>query len=219
MNPARPAPRSEYDPLFEAEPSPETVADDLAVERAFATASRPYLSSPWSWFAWAVILPLAALGTPWADRLTHGVGVAVLWTAAIVLGGSIEGLFLVRQRQRRQRSRWSAWAMRLQGNLSLVAVALSAVLLWIDAAELLPGLWLLLLGHSLFALGGLAFRPMRTAGILYQLGGVVALVPGSPALEAFAVATALGNLWIGIGVWKERVRREAGIVQPRAGSS
>jgi hypothetical protein len=86
--------------------------------------------------------------------------------------------------------------MTLQSNLSLVAVALSAVLLTLEAARFLPGLWLLLLGHSLFALGGLAFRPQRAAGVVYQLGGVASFVPGVPPLWAFAVATALGNLWI-----------------------
>ena len=64
------------------------------------------------------------------------------------------------------------------------------------------GLWLLLLGHSFFALGGLAFAPMRFAGIVYQLGGVAALVPGVRSLTAFAIATAIGNLWIGLGVWR-----------------
>ena len=96
--------------------------------------------------------------------------------------------------------------MRAQGNLSLVAVALSALLLWIDGARFLPGLWLLLLGHNFFALGGLAFPPMRLAGIFYQAGGLAALVPGSCPLWAMAAATALGNLWIGLGIVRARAR-------------
>ncbi|MGH7486449.1 MAG: hypothetical protein ACREMY_12755 [bacterium] len=97
--------------------------------------------------------------------------------------------------------------LRLQGNLSFVALALSAVLVWQDLAWVLPGLWLLLLGHSFYMLGGFAFEPFRVAGLVYQLGGVLALWPGllgrdSP-LEVFAVATALGNVWIGVGVWRQ----------------
>jgi len=201
--------RSEYDPLFEREAEPAVVADEAAAERAFREASRPYLSSPISWFVWSMILPGAALATPWALAAGREVGVAALWIGAIVVGGAIEGTFLLKNR--RPRTRIGAWAMRLQGNLSLVGVALSAILIWADEAALLPGVWLLLLGHSFFALGGLAFPPMRTAGIVYQLGGVAALVPGLRPLLAFALATALGNLWIGIGVWRRRARE----AQPR----
>jgi O-antigen ligase len=96
--------------------------------------------------------------------------------------------------------------MRAQGNLSLVAVVLSALLFWIDAARFLPALWLLLLGHNLFSLGGLAFPPMRFAGLLYQAGGLAALVPGARPLWAMAAATALGNFWIGWGIVRERAR-------------
>jgi len=38
-----------------------------------------------------------------------------------------------------------------------VALALSALLVWQDLAWALPGLWLLLLGHSFYMLGGIAF--------------------------------------------------------------
>lgn len=206
-------PRSEYDPLFEREAEPAVVADEVAAERAFREASRPYLSSPISWFVWSMILPGAALATPLAHAAGREVGVAALWIGAIVVGGAIEGVLLLRNR--RPRTRLGAWAMRLQGNLSLVAVALSTILIWAGEPELLPGVWLLLLGHSFFALGGLAFPPMRAAGVVYQLGGVVALIPGGRPLIAFALATALGNLWIGIGVWR---RREA-TAQPREASS
>jgi hypothetical protein len=196
---------SEYDPIFERNVSPEVAADEEAAIRAFRAASQPYLSSPVSWFVWAILLPGAALATPRVAGLFRELGVAILWVAAILVGGAVEGLFLWRHRNR-SRTRLASWAMRLQGNLSLVAVALSAVLLWADEPQLLPGLWLLLLGHSLFALGGLAFAPMRFAGVVYQLGGAAALVPGVDALLAFAIATGLGNLWIGIGVWRTALR-------------
>lgn len=196
-------PRSEYDAVFEAELAPEIAADEAAAGRAFRVAALPYLSSSVSWFSWAALLPAAALATPRAAAIGKEVGVAALWTLAILVGGAIEGFALWRNRHR-SRTRLGAWAMRLQGNLSLVAVVLSGALLLADAAYLLPGVWLLLLGHSFFALGGLAFPPMRAAGVIYQLGGVAALVPGSRPLLAMAIATALGNLWIGIGVLRRR---------------
>lgn len=126
---------------------------------------------------------------------------------AILVGGAVEGLTILRQQRRRGRSSLGAWAMRAQGNLSLVAVALSALLIWIDAMSYLPGLWLLLLGHNFFSLGGLAFPAMRLAGILYQAGGLAALIPGSEPLWAMAAATALGNFWIGLGIVRARARR------------
>jgi hypothetical protein len=132
-----------------------------------------------------------------------------LWSAAILLGGGLEAFFLYRNRRRLGGSSLGSWAMTLQGNLSLVAVALSAALVAADRAPLLPGLWLLLLGHSLFTLGGLAFGPQRTAGVLYQIGGALALLPGLPALALFAATTALGNLWIAAGVARARRRAAA----------
>jgi hypothetical protein len=98
--------------------------------------------------------------------------------------------------------------LRLQGNLSFVALVLSALLVWQDLAWALPGLWLLLLGHSFYMLGGLAFEPFRVCGLLYQLGGLAALWPGGSPLVAFAVATAVGNLWMGVGVWRSEERTQ-----------
>ncbi len=170
----------------------------------FAKQPVPYLSSPLPWFSWAVILPAAALLTPIVFSTAREAGVVVLWSLAILVGGAIEGATILRRRARRGRSSLGAWAMRAQGNLSLVAVVLSGLLVWMDGARWLPALWLLLLGHNLFALGGLAFAPLRTAGILYQLGGLVALVPGSRPLWAMAAATALGNFWIGLGIARSR---------------
>lgn len=97
--------------------------------------------------------------------------------------------------------------LRLQGNLSFVALLLSAVLLWQDLAWVLPAVWLLLLGHSFYMLGGFAFEPFRLAGLVYQLGGLLALWPmllgNNSPLVVFAGATFLGNLWIGLGVWRQ----------------
>ncbi|HEX9801177.1 MAG TPA: hypothetical protein VGC00_13505 [Thermoanaerobaculia bacterium] len=193
---------SEYDPVFPERRSGDDAAGDLAQTRQlFARASRPYLSSPVPWLAWAVLLPAAALATPRASAAASYAGVLILWSAAIVTGGAVESVYLFRARRRLGGGTpLGSWAMTLQGNLSLVAVALSAVLLATGNGRFLPGLWLLLLGHSLFGLGGLAFRPQRTAGILYQLGGVVALIPGVPELWTFAAATALGNLWVAAGL-------------------
>lgn len=200
---------TEYDPVFggrarDADPA----ASDLGTVRAlFAAASRPYLSSAVPWLFWALVLPTTALLTERVARAKGAPGVLGLWSVAILVGGAVEALFLYRNRRRSGGgSPLGSWAMTLQGNLSLVAVALSIALVVADRTDLLPGLWLLLLGHSLFTLGSLAFRPQRTAGIVYQLGGVAALVPGAPALVAFAVASALGNLWIAIGVMRRDER-------------
>ena len=64
----------------------------------------------------------------------------------------------------------------------------------------------MLIGHSFFVIGGLAFLPMRQAGILYQVGGVVALWPGMNSLLVFALAAALGNLRIAIALLGESER-------------
>jgi hypothetical protein len=198
---------SEYDPAFGgslAGPGGEEDGGFEEVRKIFRRASRPYLSSPWPWVGWALVLPGAALATGRAAAAFGAPGVLVLWCVAILVGGAIEGAFLLGARRRYGASKAGAWAMRIQGNLSLVATALSAALVGAGQARLLPAVWLLLLGHSLFALGGLALPAQRTAGVLYQLGGVAALVPGIPPLPVFAVATCLGNLWIATGILRSR---------------
>ena len=203
---------SEYDPVFAPRADGPESRDLAEVKRLFSAASRPYLSAAFPWFFWSFVLPAAALAAGRLRAAASLPGQLGLWSAAILLGGGVEALFLYRHRRRLGGgSPLGSWAMTLQGNLSLVAVALSIALVAAGAPRLLPGLWLLLLGHSLFALGGLAFPPQRAAGLVYQLGGALALLPGAPELALFAATTAVGNLWIGIGVLRrnaaERPRR------------
>lgn len=205
---------TEYDPLFS---SPRAGIDDLEpVRERFRAASRPFLQNPISWFAWSALLPGAALATPLAMRLAGPSGVLFTWSGVILLGGLIEFLGIRRSGQKAPSGTLAAWVLRLQGNLSLVALALSVLLVWQDLAWALPGLWLLLLGHSFYMLGGLAFEPFRACGILYQIGGLAALWPDGYPLEVFAVTTAAGNLWMGLGVWRAQ-REEAGQAGPSPG--
>ena len=191
---------SEYDPLI---PDRAEVEDDLApVQERFRRASGPYLRSPWSWLAWAIVLPAAAFATPWEARAGGPAAVLAGWSAAILVGGVVEVGAILRGGGRAQRTPLAAWVLRIQGNLSLAALALSILLVWQGLPWALPGLWLLLLGHSLYLLGGLAFPPMRTCGVIFQVGGVAALWPGLDPLLAFALATAAGNLWMALQVWR-----------------
>jgi len=189
---------SEYGPLFESRP------DDPfdGVQEHFSAASRPFLSSPLSWVVWALALPSAALLTPKALASGGEASVLLLWSVSILVGGVAEALILLRGGAASKGRGAARWALRLQGNLSLVGVALSIVLVWVGQEALLPGLWLLLVGHSFFALGGLAFTGMRTCGVIYQLGGVAALWPAWPSLAVFAAATFCGNLWLAFAVWR-----------------
>ncbi len=212
------AERSAYDPIFtEEERGPEAEEAERA-RAAFERASRAYLASPLPWIAWALVLPAAALATPSAWRAGGAAGVVLAWSAAILLGGACEGAAMLAARRRARGGPLGAWAMRVQGNLSLVAVALSAALVAANAAGALPGLWLLLLGHSFFALGGLALPALRTTGVLYQIGGLAALWPGAPALAIFALATAAGNLWVARGIAR-RAREAAQPAGPGSGDA
>jgi len=198
---------SEYDSLFTRSRNAGDIEDDLEpVREYFRAASRPFLRTPWSWFSWAVLLPAAALATTGAFRTFGFAGVLFIWSGVILLGGGVE-IFEIRRAAKREgnaggNTPLAAWVLRVQGNLSLVAVALSALLVWQDVSWALPGIWLLLLGHSFFMLGGLAFPPFRTCGILYQLGGLASLWPGGAPLLVFAATTAAGNLWMGFSIWR-----------------
>ncbi len=195
---------SEYDPIGSSLRRPEASADLEEVRRRFESASRPFLSSPLPWLVWAVVLPCAALLTPETFDRFQERGTLLLWSSAILVGGIAEGL-VMRSRQIASSSTLARWAFRGQANLSLVGVALSWLFVFVGRAEYLPALWLLLLGHSLVLLGGLAHRALRRAGWIYQLGGFASLLPGVPVLVAFAVATAAGNLVVAVSI-----RRGAG---------
>ncbi len=198
--------RSEYDPLFERPPAEADPDDDLdAVRERFAAASRPYLTAPWPWLAWAGALPAAALATPVVLDAGGPAAVLFTWSAAILLAGAVEvASHLKARRLGKGGTALAGWALSVQGNLSLVALALSVLLLWQGLAWALPALWLLLLGHSLWLLGGLGFPPFRACGLLYQGAGVVALWPGVPPLLVLAGATTAGNLWIAWAIWRAR---------------
>ena len=197
---------SEYDPI---RPDPSAAGRDPSLEivrRHFETAAGPYLARPWSWLAWALILPIAALLTPWFLDTWSWFGVLLLWTGAVLAGGLIEAFQIRKGRREEGTTTLATWVLRAQGNLSLVALLLSVVALWQGIAWVLPGLWLLMLGHSLSTLGGLASRAMRSAGRIYQLGGLLAFFPHGQELACFAAATFLGNLWIALSIWRSRHR-------------
>jgi hypothetical protein len=196
---------SEYDPLFgRGRDLAEPASDDLErVQGLFRKASRPYLSSPWSWLAWAVVLPAAALATRSAAR-GGASAVLLLWSTAILVGGGVELGAILTRRRSLSTTPLAALVLRMQGNLSLVGLALSLLLLWQDLAWALPGVWLLLLGHSFYQLGGLAFAPFRPYGLLYQLGGVAALWPRGRPLVVFAVVAFAANLWMAWAVARAR---------------
>ena len=191
---------SEYDPLF---PPERTAKEDFEpIRELFSAASRPYLRSPWSWLAWALILPAAALSTPRLFTLFGPAGILFTWSGAILLGGAVEmsGIW----GKGLGTTPLASWALRAQGNLSLVALTLSVVMIWQGLPWTLPGIWLLLLGHSFYILGGLSFEPFKLYGLTYQAGGVAALTFGRYALPIFALATFCGNLWMARAVWRER---------------
>ncbi|MCZ6508188.1 MAG: hypothetical protein O7A04_09125 [Acidobacteria bacterium] len=188
---------SEYDPVFG--PTEANVDDLEDVRTLFARASSPFTRSPWSWWTWAVVLPIVALATrPLLARYGPSAPV-VAWCSGIILAGVVE-MWVVRSGAGRGRTTLAVWVLRSQANLSFVGVVISAALIGFGRAGALPGVWLLILGHSFLLLGGLAFRPFRRAGWIYQLAGLGALLPGQDGLVWFAAATALGNLSIGLAV-------------------
>lgn len=204
--------RDEYEPAFGAGGDPGDDPESARVERAFAAAAEPFLSSPVPWLAWAALLPAAALATPWAAARGGTRGVVLAWSLAVLAGGVVEASAIVRRGGARRRasgagasrSPLAGWALGVQGNLSIVGGLVSLALLVAGLPELVPALWLLLVGHSFFALGGLADRGLRAAGLLYQLGGLAALLPGAPPLVAFAAATATANLWLAASIHRRR---------------
>jgi hypothetical protein len=191
---------SEYDPL-RGGPSG---LDLQIVQDQFAAAAAPYLAFPWSWLGWSLLLPTGAILTPTVEHWQGRLGVLALWFGVVLLGGLVEGIGISRGRRRFGGSALGSWVMRAQGNLSLVAVLVSTALVFQGSPTLVPGVWLLLLGHSFFSLGGLAFPPFRAYAIGYQVAGGLALWPMlADPLWVFAVATFFGNIGIAIVLWRD----------------
>ncbi|MFN7960209.1 MAG: hypothetical protein U0002_02975 [Thermoanaerobaculia bacterium] len=197
---------SEYDSLFgRRSPSPEAQEEFAEVQAKFRSAAAPYLASPWPWLGWGLVLPTLALLTPSLLR-AGGYGAVLLgWSLGILVAGAVEALSMWRRGA--GASLLAAWALRAQGNLSLVGLLLSGYLVWRDVLSALPALWLLLLGHSFYILGGLSFPALRRYGLGYQLGGALALVAGSRTLMVFAATTFVANLGLALGLAFERRRR------------
>ncbi|MEM7480527.1 MAG: hypothetical protein AAF481_05095 [Acidobacteriota bacterium] len=191
-------PPSEYDPLFASSSDPSGQEGLDEVRARFEEASRPYLRGPWSWIAWAVLLPAAALATTTVHKSFGYAGSLILWSVAVLAGGAVEGavIFSSGRPTAQGQGGLSRWVFRVQGNTSLIAAALSALLLTSGLAWALPALWLLLLGHSFYAVGGLSLGAFRPYGLLYQGGGLVALWPSGYSLEVFALTTFVANLWM-----------------------
>jgi hypothetical protein len=200
MGAAGKTPGSEYDPMRKG----PSGLDLQVVQDHFAAAAAPYLAFPWSWLTWSVLLPAGALLTRTMEHWHGRVGVLVLWFVVVLLGGLVEGVGISRGRRRFGGSALGSWVMRAQGNLSLVAVLISTALIFQGSPMLVPGVWLLLLGHSFFSLGGLAFPPFRSYAIGYQVAGALALWPMLvDPLWVFAAATLVGNLGIAVVLWRD----------------
>lgn len=197
---------SEYDvPSLTRPASPESVARFARVREEFQRAAAPYLASPWGWLAWGLVMPVAALVTQAAGQVLGFRGIALLWSFAILLAGGVEAWAL--RRAGAGGSPFASWALTVQGNLSLVGLALSLMLLLRNNTVYLPGLWLLLLGHSFFSLGGLSYPALRRFGLAYQVGGLAALIVSSDALLIFAATTGLANLGLVVAVVRRGARR------------
>lgn len=202
---------SEYDPIPPRPPLSDEPTDLDRAQALFAGSAVGYLRSPWSWWTWSLLLPIAALLTREVYPVAGPLPTLVLWSVVILVGGTVEGALILSGSERTARTPLAGWVLRTQGNLSLVAVALSGLLLWRDLAEFLPAVWLLLIGHSFYSVGRLAFRPLRDAGVLFQLCGLAALLPLTDGLLVFAVCFFVGCAWIGAGVY----RRDRAIVGQR----
>ena len=199
-----------YDTVFSPSYS-RTQSSDLAAARSlFRAASGPFLASPLPWFGWALIFPTAALLTPSVAEVFSWPGVILLWSFSILTGGAFE-LFAVRSRGGLSASSaLASWAFRVQANLSLIGVVLSFLCILWGRPGALPAVWLLVLGHSLFMLGGLAFAPLRRAGLVYQLGAILSLLPWVDPLQVLAATTLVANTWVGISIWRRRDSAEVG---------
>lgn len=193
---------SEYDPIVPRRELSAERSDLEQVRALFEGSAERFLRSPWSWIVWAVIVGVTALVTRAIQDLVGPWVIVVVWSTAILVGGVAEAVLYAKSGQELRPSELGRWVLRSQGNLSMVGIAVSVFLIWRGEAGALPGVWLLVLGHSFYSHAGLGFAAFRQAGAAYQLGGVIALTPWVDPLLALAASVAAGNLWLAAAIWR-----------------
>ncbi len=187
----------EYEPIFFTRKSKDSkeIRDDLSiVQHLFKNAAQPFLSTPWGWLGWSIILPSSLLLTPVVNLKSGLRGIILLWSFSVLLGGIIE-ITAIRNSRYKNISNLSGWAYSIQGNLSLVGLALTSLLIF-SSPRIIPSLWLLIIGHSFYSLGSLADNILKYVGIYYQVMGIFTIFTHPLYISAFAFFSANITLFL-----------------------
>lgn len=85
----------------------------------------------------------------------------------------------------------------------IVGAVLTVVLAERGLTSMLPGVWMLLYGAAVVSAGAFSVRSLPVMGAAFMVTGTVALV-ASPAWTTVLMASGLGGLHIGFGIWIAR---------------
>ena len=150
---------------------------------------------------------VTALGASWlAARQASPAGWLTVWLAEMGLAVAIGGLAIWRKTHHGDRSLFTAPGRRFFLSFAPPVAAgavLSAALIRLQLAGVLPGLWLLLYGAGVTTAGAFSVRVVPLMGLCFMGLGAGALAAPAEFGNLF-LAAGFGGLQIGFGVWIAR---------------
>lgn len=150
---------------------------------------------------------VTALGAAWlAARQASPAGWLTVWLVEMALAVVIGGLAIWRKTHHGDRSLFTAPGRRFFLSFAPPVAAgavLSAALIRLQLAGVLPGLWLLLYGAGVTTAGAFSVRVVPLMGLCFMGLGAGALAAPAEFGNLF-LAAGFGGLQIGFGVWIAR---------------
>jgi hypothetical protein len=150
---------------------------------------------------------VTALGASWlAARQASQAGWLTVWLVEMALAVVIGGLAIWRKTHHGDRSLFTAPGRRFFLSFAPPVAAgavLSAALIRLQLAGMLPGLWLLLYGAGVTTAGAFSVRVVPLMGLCFMGLGAGALAAPAEFGNLF-LAAGFGGLQIGFGIWIAR---------------
>lgn len=170
--------------------SPLTAEQRLRYIRDVMARSDSFSAVPGWGMVWVGLLGVgaAALGS----QVSSEVEWVLLWLLTALVAVASGTAIMVRKAHRHGMPLDSGAGRRFVMSLLPPLVAgcvLTPALLRVDAAALLPGIWLLLYGAGTITGGAFSIRPVQLMGLAFMLLGTVALM----------LPSSWGSLWMGLG--------------------
>ncbi len=154
----------------------EAIEQIKLIREMMQRASHRFFFSPWQWIEWGVVVLIAGLTTQWMLATNNTENIFMLWTAAFIVGGTLEGVAWVLDAQRRGLDPLNPFYLKIWGVffcLMLPAVVFTIVLVQVHLPLYIVGLWLTTIAAAMFVVVLMGERKeLMLVGALMLSGGI-----------------------------------------------